>query len=171
MQPDSYKPDPLFEQAVAEVLSWEGGFVNDPADPGGATRYGISQRQYPHLDISALTKDAAKAIYRRDWWERYGYGTLPHPRVAARVFCFAVNLGPGPAHRCLQRALRANGERVREDGQLGPLTRAACARVPEDALLAALRSEAAGDYRSLVQSRPPLRRFLNGWLRLAYGER
>lgn len=170
MNPDSYKPDPLFEQAVAEVLRREGGFVDDPHDPGGATRYGISQRQYPHLNIRALTPDAARAIYRRDWWERYGYAGLPHPTVARRMLCLSVNLGPDGAHRCLQRALRANGEPVREDGKLGPATRAACGRVAEAALLAALRSEAAGYYRSLVTARPPLKRFLAGWLRRAYGE-
>jgi lysozyme family protein len=170
MNHDSYNPDPLFEQAVAEVLRWEGGFVDDPLDPGGATRFGISQRQYPQLDIRALTVTAATAIYRRDWWERYGYGRLPHPRVAARVFGLAVNIGPVPAHRCLQRALRANGQPVREDGKLGPRTYAACGQVHAAALLAALSSEAAGYYRGLVCARPPLKRFLAGWLRRAYGE-
>ncbi len=170
MQHPSYKPDPLFEQAVAEVLAWEGGFVNDPHDPGGATKYGISQRQYPDLQIHTLTVADAVALYHRDWWTRYGYGQLPHPCVAARLFCFAVNMGPQAAHRCLQRALRATGVRVREDGALGPQTLAACAQVSEAALLAALRSEAAGYYRGLVGARPALKRFLAGWLRRAYGE-
>jgi lysozyme family protein len=57
-----------FTYAVNEVLRSEGGLVNDPADPGGLTNYGISQRAYPGVDIAKLTKEEAIAIYYRDYW-------------------------------------------------------------------------------------------------------
>jgi hypothetical protein len=61
-----------FERAVAFVLRHEGGYVNDPRDPGGETKYGISKRAYPRLDIKGLTEADAKEIYRRDYWEKAG---------------------------------------------------------------------------------------------------
>lgn len=57
-----------FEQAIAFTLSWEGGYVNDPNDPGGETKYGISKKSYGHLDIKNLTVEQAKAIYYEDYW-------------------------------------------------------------------------------------------------------
>ncbi|WP_425526518.1 glycosyl hydrolase 108 family protein [Xanthomonas oryzae] len=50
------------------MLSHEGGYVNDPRDPGGETQWGISKRAYPELNIRALTRDQAIEIYRRDYW-------------------------------------------------------------------------------------------------------
>lgn len=57
-----------FEQAIAFTLSWEGGYVNDPNDPGGETKYGISKKSYGHLDIKNLTVEQAEAIYYEDYW-------------------------------------------------------------------------------------------------------
>src|SRR5207244_1797640 len=99
---------PAFERAVARVLGDEGGYADNPSDPGGETKFGISKREYPQLDIAALTRADAIAIYYRDWWQRYRYSELPGP-IAAKVFDLAVNIGPAHAVRCLQRALRACG--------------------------------------------------------------
>src|SRR5690606_11925483 len=159
-----------FEQAIEVVLEHEGGYVNDPADPGGETKYGISKRAYPHLDIAGLTREQAIEIYRRDWWDRYGYDRICSPDVAAKAFDLAVNMAPAVAHRCLQRALHACGQRhVTIDGVLGPQTIGAANAVrPRAALLAALRAEAAAYYRALVERRPELAKFERGWLNLAY---
>ncbi|HTZ78697.1 MAG TPA: glycosyl hydrolase 108 family protein [Stellaceae bacterium] len=162
--------DPVFDRAVAAVLAHEGGLVDDPDDPGGLTNFGISLRAYPELGadgIRALTADAAAAIYRRDWWDRYGWGDLPAP-IAAKVLDIGVNIGAGPVHRLLQRALRATGADLVEDGVLGSATRAAAAAAEGAALLAALRSEAAAHYRLIVAARPASQRFLTGWLVRAY---
>ena len=59
-----------FLKAFEKVLRHEGGYVNDPLDLGGETKYGISKRSYPHLDIKNLTLDQAKQIYFRDFWQR-----------------------------------------------------------------------------------------------------
>ncbi|HLW69392.1 MAG TPA: glycosyl hydrolase 108 family protein [Candidatus Binataceae bacterium] len=162
---------PAFVAALEQVLGDEGGLVDDPADGGGETKYGISQRQYPEVDIAGLTRTAAAAIYYRDWWARYDYSALP-AAIGSKLFNLAVNLGPEPAARCVQRALRACGHEVGEDGVLGPATRAAAAAVDGEALLAALRSEAAGVYREIAAGRSreaaERERFLAGWLRRAY---
>ncbi len=97
---------PAFERAMARLLGDEGGYVDNPADPGGETKFGITKREYPNLDIAALTPATAAAIYYRDWWQRYGYGDLPGP-IAVKLFDLAVNIGPDHAARCIQPALRA----------------------------------------------------------------
>lgn len=159
-----------FDLAVAVVLRHEGGLVDDPDDPGGVTNYGISWRFLRRVrrnakpdDIRKLTRVAAFELYRQHFWERYGYGRLWDMAVATKVFDLSVNMGPRGAHLCLQRALRAAGERVIEDGVLGPQTLAAVHRAPPQGLLAALRSEAAGYYRN--RRRP---KYIRGWLNRAY---
>jgi lysozyme family protein len=108
-----------FDSAVEFVLSHEGGLVNDVHDPGGLTRYGISQRAYPDLDIRNLTKDDAMQIYRTDYWDRCRCDELP-AGLAILLFDSAVNQGPTAAIRMLQQALR-----VSADGVIGPVTLAA----------------------------------------------
>lgn len=171
-----------FERALAQVMAHEGGFIDDPADHGQTTNWGISLRflsKLPEGDldqdgdideqyIRQLTRAQAAEIYRTHWWERYRYETLPEP-IGAKVFDLAVNMGPRPAHRLLQRAARACGESLLEDGILGPKSRQVCELLaPTAALLAALRSEAAGYYRMLCTQHPHLRKFRRGWLRRAY---
>ena len=122
-------------------------------DPGGETRFGISQRDYPNLDIATLTRDGAIAIYFRDFWKAGRYGEMP-PAIAIKLFDLAVNMGAAHATACLQRALRACGNPVLEDGALGNGTVAAARRADGGALLAALRSEAAGYYRARTAETP-----------------
>lgn len=160
-----YPPD--FLSAVAIVLADEGGYVDDPADPGGATKFGITQRDHPDLDISNLTVDQATAIYFTDWWQRYGYGALAGP-ISAKMLDAAVNIGASSAATCLQRALRSCGHPVGEDGDLGPVTTAAANDCRVWELLAALKSEVAAHYRLIAQARPDLAKFLDGWLNRAY---
>jgi lysozyme family protein len=162
---------PAFLRAVATLFRHESSYSNNQADPGGETRFGISSRQYPDVDIASLTSEEATAIYYRDWWKRYDYSDLPGP-IGAKIFDLAVNIGPDHAARCLQRALRACGRMLTEDGLLGSETRKAAAAANQVALIAALRSEAAAYYRILAaKSATPddtNREFLRGWLNRAY---
>lgn len=82
----------LFDSAFAIVVGIEGGYVNDPKDPGGETRWGISKRQYPNVDIPQLTLEQAKAIYLRDYWNTHGCDKLDWTE-ALLVFDCAVNGG------------------------------------------------------------------------------
>lgn len=119
-----------FDRCIRAVLSEEGGLSNHPQDPGGLPRFGISSRAYPHLDIRALTMDAAIAIYRRDYWNPIRGMDLP-PALALLVFDSAVNQGVGTAARLLQKAVG-----VTEDGNIGPVTLRAALAVPlEQALI------------------------------------
>jgi len=109
-------PSATFAIAVDRVLASEGGYVNDPHDPGGETKYGISKRAYPTVNIATLTEDDARAIYHRDYWQPVRGDELPAP-VALVLFDAAVNQGVKTAIRFLQSALK-----VAEDGVLGPQT-------------------------------------------------
>jgi len=83
-----------FRKALTFTLKWEGGYVNDPDDPGGETKWGISKRAYPNLDIKNLTDDVAANIYYTDYWIKAGCGNMPWPYSGA-VFDTAVNCGVG----------------------------------------------------------------------------
>lgn len=98
------------------VLSWEGGYVNDPRDPGGETKYGISKRAHPSVDIRNLTIQQAHEIYRADYWERIRGDYLP-PRAAIAVMDFAVHSGVPAASLALQGEVGA-----KQDGVIGPRT-------------------------------------------------
>jgi lysozyme family protein len=161
-----------FLNAVDMVLLHEGGYSCNPADRGGSTKFGISAREYPKLDIPNLTRDDAVRIYWRDWWLKFRFDHLP-AFVSGKTFDLSVNIGGAQAVRCLQRALRSCGELVEEDGVVGPELVGACTRANPVALIPALRSEAAGYYRSIAAlSRGSRadgdREFLEGWLNRAY---
>ncbi len=81
-----------FEDAFAIVVGLEGGYVADPKDPGGETKYGISKRQYPKEDIANLTLDRAKFLYRRDYWDAHELDEVEYGK-ALLVFDCAVHGG------------------------------------------------------------------------------
>ena len=108
-----------FDDAFDRLLGHEGGYVNDPRDPGGETNWGVSKRAYPNVDIKALTKEAAKSIYRRDYWTPVRADELPES-VCFDVFDAAVNHGVLQSAKWLQRAAGAQ-----PDGVIGAQTVAA----------------------------------------------
>lgn len=93
-----------FEECVEIILKHEGGYVANILDPGGETKYGISKRSYPDLDIKALTQRQAIEIYRRDFWEKLGIHNLPESHRLMYFDC-AVNQGPGRVRDLYNRAL------------------------------------------------------------------
>lgn len=111
-----------FDQVFDKLINHEGGYVFNPHDPGGETKFGISKRSYPHLDIHSLTLADAKTIYKRDFWDRAQCDKL-HPDLAFDLFDGAVNSGIGQSIRWLQRAIG-----VADDGVVGPLTLASINR-------------------------------------------
>ena len=110
-----------FNKAFKIVVGIEAGYVDDPDDPGGETKYGISKRSYPNLDIKALDLEDAKHIYHADYWNRCKCDLIPWP-LNLYLFDAAVNQGEkGTAQQMLQYALGC-----KEDGVIGPKTLAAC---------------------------------------------
>lgn len=91
-----------FDQAVELVLLQEGGLHDDPRDAGGLTNFGISQRAFPQIDISTLTRDQAIAIYRKEYWR---FDSIGEQRLANLLMSMSVNLGVVGALALLRRAL------------------------------------------------------------------
>jgi lysozyme family protein len=151
---------------IADIIRREGGFVDDPDDAGGATKYGITkatlsrwrQRRVTTAEVAALTVEEATDIYRAQYIDQPGFASLPEP-LRAQVVDFGVNAGPAQATRLLQRAVG-----VREDGMLGPVTRAALAARDLDAVHLDVWRQRVRFYAHLVAQRPTQVKFLDGWL-------
>ena len=156
-----------FDKAFELVLQWEGGYVNDPNDPGGETKYGICKRSYPNLDIKNLTKEQAKEIYRRDFWDKIKGDDLP-PKIAMFLLQCAVNTGVRPASKLLQRAVKTFLKKEPViDGIIGPKTVASTKKVPEDKLLVELTVQQCRRYAHICANNPKMLKYLKGWLRRA----
>ena len=117
-----------FHRCISLILGEEGGIANHRKDPGGLTKYGISQRSDPTLNIATLTLDDAKAIYRRDYWNPIRGDELPSG-LDLTLFDSAINQGPVTALQLLQHALQ-----IKADGLLGPITLAASFKAMPDLL-------------------------------------
>lgn len=106
-----------FARIVKMVLHHEGGYVNHPSDPGGETKYGISKRAYPEINIMDLTEEKAAELYKRDYWDRIKGDDLP-VSVACVVMDYAVNSGISRASKALQSVCGISNP----DGIIGPNT-------------------------------------------------
>ena len=113
-----------FDRAFDFVVGHEGGYVFDPQDRGGETKFGISKLQYPTMDIPNLTIEDAKEIYLNDYWRRCQCDVMEYP-LAVMVFDCAVNQGQPTAVRLLQDAVG-----VHVDGIIGPHTLEAVKAAP-----------------------------------------
>lgn len=124
-----------FAKVIPHVLKSEGGFVNNPKDPGGATNKGITLNTFRRYikpkgtvqDLKNLTVAQAETVYKRRYWDSVMANDLP-PGVDYAVFDFSVNSGPSRAAKYLQRVVGCP-----QDGRIGPRTLDACnAMKPED---------------------------------------
>lgn len=155
-----------FPRCLDAVFKAEGIFSNDPGDPGGATKYGITRatlarwRGHPVTvaDVMAMEMDEARAIYRAYYWIVVRAGELPSG-VDLVVFDVAVNSGPGRAVKMMQRAVA-----VTADGIFGPMTMRAIAAMPAANIVIALDGIRRKFYRGLVARDPSQSRFIKGWL-------
>ena len=142
-----------FKDAIKVILKHEGGYVNDPDDPGGETMMGISKKAYPHLNIKELTEQDVKDIYHRDYWLKLIY------------FDMVVNMGRSRAVKILQQSISAKGVKTTVDGGIGPQT-------ISNALKSGLEPERLRSYRvkyyaDLVNRKPKLGKYWYGWYRRA----
>jgi len=148
-----------FDGVFDRLIGHEGGYVNNPNDPGGETNWGISKRAYPNIDVKALTRDGAKVIYRRDFWDRLKADGF-HDGVAYQLFDFAVNSGIETAVRYLQRAVG-----VADDGHWGPASAAAATALSESDTIMRLNAERL-DFMTKLKNWPDASR---GWVRRIAG--
>lgn len=142
-----------FDACMAEVFKYEGGYVNDQHDIGGATNLGISKRSYPKEDIRNMTRARAAQIYRRDFWDKLRCDELP-AGLDLVAFDAAVNSGPSRGAKWLQQALG-----VAVDGKVGLATIGAAKNTYTPA--AVLR--AVGFRRAFLKTLPTWERYKNGW--------
>ena len=124
-----------FDRALEFVLRWEGGYSNHPDDPGGETKYGISKRAYPDVNIKDLSREEAGEIYKRDYWDVFGCSNRELP-IALTLFDTAVNCGVARTALWLEDS-----------------------KTPADVL-----KHREVHYQTLAKKKPLMAKFLKGWM-------
>jgi lysozyme family protein len=168
-----------FPTIMGWLAVYEGGFVNHPRDPGGATNRGVTQRVYDAFrrrqgvatqSVRHLTDAEHDAIYRQQYWNPVRGDDLPSG-LDATVFDFAVNSGVSRASKYLQRALRAKGQKVAVDGIIGEMTLDAINTVARRGGLADLIIYINERRFAFVRQLSTFDVFGKGWTRRIMGER
>jgi lysozyme family protein len=164
-----------FDLFLPMLLRFEGGFVDDPVDPGGATNKGITLKTFtgsarnllgvePTLDrLKNLTDDQAGVIYKALYWNKIRGDEIGSQNLANIVCDFYVNAG-SHATKLLQSILNQMGGNLTIDGEIGPTSIQALASVDQGEVYRQYKQGRIAYYRNLVQEQPSLVRFLNGWL-------
>ncbi len=162
------------DQIIDATIKAEGGYVNDPTDRGGATKYGITQavagaNGYTG-DMRDLPLQTARDIYRSEYAIKPGFVEFPSD-IAAELFDTGVNMGTSTATKFLQRAVNAlSGSGLVVDGKMGPATRKAVTTYlasrsnASDILLKALNGLQCTRYIEIVEANPTQRKYINGWI-------
>lgn len=135
------------------------GYVNDPDDTGGETKFGVAKNANPDLNIKTLTWAQAKAVYYTRYWIEGSCDRLP-ARIAVLHFDGCVNHGVGRANRFLQRALG-----VADDGIIGKITVEVSFNQDDIEVCSRICDQRENFYRDIVARRPNQQKFLKGWLR------
>lgn len=176
-----------FDPAIKVVLQHEGGYVNNPNDPGGATKFGISLRFLKGIpefgdfngdgivdiqDIKNMDRADAVTIYKACWWDKYKYYNIDDQTLATKVFDLSVNMGANRAHILLQQALNnAFHLNLDCDGVIGPATLSVINELDdstEQILLTEYCNQVWGFYQRLIANKPSLKVFEKGWKNRAY---
>lgn len=144
------------------ILRWEGGYSDHESDRGGETKWGISSKSYPTLDIASLTIDDAVKIAKRDYWHTLRLEEVVEPRIQSKIFDMAFNMGAGRAAKIVQAAVG-----VTVDGIVGTQTLKAVNRMPTSKLINELVDRHMGRYVDIVIGNPSQVVFLKGWSRRA----
>lgn len=179
---------PTVQEIAKDIVAREGGFVNDPDDPGGATNYGVTIHTMRRLgldldrdgdvdvrDVTLLTRDHAEAIFIKHYYTRPRIADLPGP-LQASVFDMYVNAG-GNAVKILQRLLRQMGQNLSVDGAIGPQTAQAAQtafHTAPDHLVDAYGIARRNYYFRIADRRPASRKYARtraggkgGWIKRA----
>lgn len=154
----------LFNNSIPVILMHEGGLTSDT---GGLTKFGISQKAYPKLDIKNLTVEDAKKIYLQDYWSPLKLDNFTDQHLATAVLDTAVNMGQKVAVKMLQIALLKAGENLVIDGIIGPLTTGATNR-QKPHFVNDFIADRIQFYKDLAIGNPyKYQKYLNGWVKRA----
>lgn len=165
-----------FDIALANTLDWEGGFSDNPADPGGRTNHGITQSSYnewrasqklPPEDVKNIMDEEIDEFYLDCFWVPLRGGAINSQDVANKCFDVCVNLGLGGGTKIIQAACADAGNPTMVDGSPGPNTLASINKCDPVNLLVAIRGRLETYYRDLVAEKPYLAVFMKGWTRRA----
>lgn len=172
-----------FEKALKQTLKYEGGFVNDSADPGGATNLGISFRFLKSIDpsladinndgdvdvrdIEDMTIEDASPIYKKCFWDTCHCDEIPG-NLAFVIFDTAVNMGNGGAGKMIQLVLTYLNYDITVDSSIGPKTvkaiNDACKQKEESEVIKRCLLYKINFYKKLAEKRPQMKKFLKGWI-------
>jgi lysozyme family protein len=152
-----------FDKFIEIILDNEGGYVNDPHDWGGETKYGIAKRYFPDEDIKNLTLDRAKELYKQHYYKPLNLHFIRDDELALHIFDMAVNAGRIRAVRLLQQLLY-----IDDDGVIGPVTGGAVASAQDYVnLTSAYKAKRVEYYYRIAQYRSNMK-FLKGWVNRVY---
>jgi lysozyme family protein len=154
-----------WDKSFLQLMEREGGFSNDPRDPGGMTNLGVTKKSWEkwvkhpvdEAEMRSLTHEKVKPFYKANYWDLIKGDELPSG-IDYLTFDFAVNAGIGTSSKLLQRAVG-----VPDDGAIGAKTLEAVAKHDPKALLTEFSSRKAKYYEQIVLNHPEQQTFLKGW--------
>jgi len=151
----------LFKLCIPIILKNEGGYINDSDDPGGKTKYGISQKNYLDIDIENLTEIQAKMFYNVDYWTPMKLERIKDKNLILQIFDMAVNIYHTRAIRILQRLVG-----TKTDGIMGPMTLAVVNNELDKGrdLFSEYKLERIRFYIYRVKIRKANKKYLYGWI-------
>jgi len=151
-----------FNQAISKTLVHEGGskFTDDANDHGGATKYGISQRSYPDVDIKNLTEGQAKDIYQRDYWNRVRGDDIHSQIIAENIFDTCVNMGVKSGSKLAQLSMGIEPA----DGIIGSQSLRVINSADEKLFSAKFALEKMQRYADICTADSSQKKYLLGWL-------
>ena len=151
-----------FNKIIDTTIALEGGSLvtNLSSDKGKLTKYGISQKAYPNLDIANLSLSEAKVIYKKDYWDKLSLDLVSSQKIANNLFDSAVNLGTTTVARMTQKILSINPI----DGILGSKSIEALNKFPEELFIKSFKLEKIQRYLDICNSNKSQTTFLLGWL-------
>jgi lysozyme family protein len=164
-----------FDLAIVKTLAREGGskYTETPGDTGGATKYGISQRAYPQLNIKTLTEADARAIYKRDYWDKIRGDDIHSQAMAESIFDFAVNAGIKTASKLSQAAAcevsGVNSAPSFIDGVIGANTVGILNTLNPEFFLAVFSLMKISRYAAICNKNREQSKFLLGWINRTLG--
>jgi lysozyme family protein len=150
-----------FKTAVQKTLVHEGGYVNNPHDKGGPTKYGITQADMPGVDISGITPDQAIEYYREHYWKPL-YSQINDQLIAEKLFDLGVLFGTKVAVKILQITV-AKDMSIVSDGEFGPTTLSDLNQEGPD-LLSRYKTAFIQHCINIVNNNPVDGEFVHGWI-------
>ncbi len=161
-----------FQAALGYLMSNEGGFIYDPADSGGPTKFGITietlrcSRNFPvtELDVKCLTIEEAAAIYKREYWDRLYLDQVKEFKIACAMFDIAVVRGCSISARYAQEAVCQIAYSIRIDSKIGPATVEALNFVNPRHFVTVMAELTEKGFAEVVLAKPKNQRFAKGWM-------